>query len=319
VSTDSPVSTKARDEPSRPAELHGPRARALAFLCLLRDAGLRWSDDNCLRLGASLAYYAVFSIFPLLLLAVTAVGFVMGEDPQMRARLLDTVAAATSPAFKTLFDQTLSDMQKHQTARGVGALVGFVALFVGSSAVFSELDATINQIWRVKRPEGLGFWGTVVNAVKGKALSFVVVVAAALALLVSLVVSAVLSAVGETVAGATPAALAHLNLWIVIETASSVGVLTVVLAAVFRLIPRTRVEWSDVFGGALLTSLLFTAIKRLLAWYLGHLGSYAAYGAIGGFLCLLTWIYLASLFLSYGAEFGRVYAEQYGSLSRSEQ
>jgi membrane protein len=84
----------------------------------------------------------------------------------------------------------------------------------------------------------------------------------------------------------------------------------------FRLIPQTDVTWRDVLGGALLTGLLLTGTKRLLAWYLGHLGSYAAYGAIGGFLGLLTWIYLASLFIFYGAEFTRVYAERYGSLAR---
>jgi membrane protein len=315
VATDSPVQAKPRGASAPRETVHGPKAHVVAFLCLLRDAGIRWSDDNCMRLGASLAYYAVFSIFPLLLLAVTTVGFVMGEDPGTRARLLDTVAGATSPAFKTLFDETLGDMQKHQTARGVGAMVGFVALLVGSSAVFSELEATLNHIWRVTRPASTGFWGAVVTAVKGKALSFVVVVAAALALLLSLVVSAVLSAVGATVAGAAPVAFAHLNLWILVETAGSTGVLTFVLAAVFRLIPNTAVAWRDVFGGALLTAVLFTAIKRLLAWYLGHLGSYAAYGAIGGFLCLLTWIYLASLFVFYGAEFTRVYAERYGSLA----
>jgi membrane protein len=81
------------------------------------------------------------------------------------------------------------------------------------------------------------------------------------------------------------------------------------------MVPDTLVKWKDVLGGALLTALLFTGTKRLLAWYLGHLGSYAAYGAVGGFLGLLTWIYLASLFLFYGAEFTRVYAEKYGSLA----
>src|ERR1700727_3767548 len=90
---------------------HGWKGKAIDFAVLLKEAAIRWSDDNCLRLGASLAYYAVFSIFPLLLLAVTVVGFVLGHDPATRARVLDSVANATSPEFKTLFDETLRNMQ----------------------------------------------------------------------------------------------------------------------------------------------------------------------------------------------------------------
>lgn len=305
--------------PAPVATQHPPRkafaGAVLRALHLLKDAALRWSDDSCLRLGASLAYYAVFSIFPLLLLAVTVLGFVLGESPESRARLLDSVAAATSPAFKTLFDETLADMQKHQTARGVGTVVGVVTLVFGASAVFSELEATLNQIWRVKPPPSRGFWGTVLVAVRSKALSFVVVICAAVALLASLVVSAVLTSIGERVEGVAHGVVSHATLWIGVEAVGSVVVLTPVVAAMFRLIPQARVEWRDVIVGALVTALLFTAIKRLLAWYLGHLGSYAAYGAVGGFLGLMTWIYLASLFLFYGAEVSRVYAERYGSLS----
>jgi membrane protein len=282
---------------------------------LLKDAGIRWNDDNCLRLGASLAYYAVFSIFPLLLLAVTVVGFLLGHDPATRTKLLDSVANATSPEFKTLFDQTLSNMQTHETARGIGAVIGLITLLVGASAVFSELETTLNQIWRVKVAPTKGVWGTVVGLVKGKALSFAVVVGTAVAILASLGLSTALSSIDETVEGAAPGAVTHVTVWIVAEAIGSVGFLTLVLAVMFRLIPQTPVQWRDVLGGALLTALLFTGSKRLLAWYLGHVGSYAAYGAVGGLLGLLTWVYLASLFLFYGAEFTRLYAERHGSLA----
>jgi membrane protein len=285
---------------------------------MLKDAGVRWSDDNCLRLGAALSYYAVFSIFPLLLLAVTALGFVLGHSPETQGRLLDAVGSASTPEFKTLFQGTLSDMETHQTARGVGAIVGFVMLIVGASAVFSELEATLNQIWKVRPTPTSGVWRSVMSLVRGKALSFAVVIGAAIALLLSLVVSTVLSSLGRALDGGKPPAMTHPTLWLVVEAGTSAGVLTLVLAAMFRLIPQTRVEWRDVFWGALLTAILFTALKGLLGWYLGHLGSYAAYGAVGGFLGLLTWIYLASLFLFYGAEFSHVYAERHGSLVGKE-
>jgi membrane protein len=286
----------------------------LRLVTLLKDAAVRWWDDNPLRLGASLAYYAVFSIFPLLLLAVSVLGFFLGHDPTVRNRILSSVAGASSPEFRSLFDGTLQDMQSHETARGIGAVVGVITLFVGASAVFSELESSLNQIWRVKAPPSQGVWAAVLAAVKDKALSFAVVIGAAVALLASVVVSTFLSSLDQAVEGVAPGAVTHVTLWLVAEAVGSVGVLTVVLAAMFRLIPQTRVEWRDVFFGAFVTSLLFTGTRRLLTWYLGHLGSYAAYGAVGGFLGLLTWIYLASLFLFYGAEVSRLYAERYGSL-----
>jgi membrane protein len=291
---------------------HVPRK----LLTLLKDAGVRWNDDNCLRLGASLAYYAVFSIFPLLLLATTVVGFVLGHSPETRGKLVDSVAAATSPEFKTLFDETLRNMQTHEAARGIGAVVGFVMLFIGASAVFSELETSLNQIWRVKAPPSRGVWRAILSAVKDKALSFAVVIGAAVALLASIVVSALLTSIDGTVEGVVPGAVTHVTLWLLAEAVGSVGVLTLILAVMFRLVPQTEIAWGDVFGGALLTAILFTVSKRLLAWYLGHIGSYSTYGAIGGFLGLLTWIYLAAIFTFYGAEFSRVYAERYGSLVR---
>jgi membrane protein len=277
---------------------------------LIKEAGSRWSDDQCLRLGASLSYYAVFSIFPLMLLCVTAFGFVMGHDASIREKILDYVANSGAPEMRPLLDQTLTSMQMHSTARGVGAVVGVITLFVGASGVFSELEGTLNIVWRVKAPKTSSFWQVVVAAIKDKALSFLVVVGVAVALLLSLLVSSALSAVDSTASKVVSSPV----LWLLVETGVSIGLLTGLFSAMYQMIPRTKVAWHDVFGGALFAAVLFTALKRLLAWYLGHIGSYAAYGAVGGMLGLLAWIYLASLILFLGAEFTRVYAERFGSL-----
>jgi membrane protein len=280
------------------------------LLGLLKDAAVRWSDDQCYRLGASLSYYAVFSIFPLLLLCTTVVGFVMGRDASVRDRLLDYVSKSGAPEMRPLLDQTLTSMQTHETARGIGALVGVVTLFVGASGVFSELEGTLNIIWHVKSPETSSIWRRVLSAIKDKALSFLVVLGTALALLLSILVSAALSAVDSTASEVVKSPV----LWLLVEAGVSIGLLTGLFAAMYRMIPQTAIAWRDVLGGALLAAGLFTGLKRLFAWYLGHLGSYAAYGAVGGMLGLLAWIYLASLILFLGAEFTRVYAERYGSL-----
>ena len=200
-------------------------------------------------------------------------------------------------------------MQSHRTARGVGALLGTVTLLFGASGVFAELQASLDSICRLKKARSTqSVLATLLEALRAKAFSFVIVVAAAVALLVSLVVSTALSAAGNGVAGIFGEG------WFLFEETASIAFLTVLLAAIYRMVPHEHMAWGDVLGGALLTSLLFAGLKRLLAFYLVHLASYAAYGVVGGILGLLTWIYIANLMLFYGAEFSRVYAERLGSL-----
>lgn len=280
---------------------------------LLKDAAVRWVDDGCYRLASSLAYFALFSLFPLILLLLTVVGYVLGTDPGLRERLLNAMASASSREFRTLLGQTLESLQTHQSARGVGAVVGFATLLFGASAVFSELQFALNRIWRVKSVPSVGVGTSLLRALRDKAISFVVVVGAAFAIFASLVLSTALSAAGSAAQGIIGSEDAAQL--VAIETAASVAVLTVIFAAMYRMIPQATVRWKDVFGGAFLTAVLFAALKRLLAWYLAHVGSYAAYGAVGAVLGLLTWIYLASMFLFLGAEFARVYAERFGSLA----
>jgi membrane protein len=282
---------------------------------LLKDAALRWVDDGCYRLGAALAYYALFSLFPLLLLCVTVLGFLLGRDASVRQRILAGVVDATSPQFRALLDQTLQGMQEHLIARGVGAIIGLVTLLFGASAVCSELQADLNTIWHVKAPPAPGAWATVLLAVKGKLKSFVIVGAAALVFLASLAVTTIVATLGGTGHASRLDALASLPAELVV----SVGFLAFLFAALFKALPNAKVRWRDVIAGAVFTAILFTVLKRALAWYLGHLGGYAAYGAVGAVLSLLLWIYLASLSLFYGAELTRLYAERFGSLSVKER
>jgi membrane protein len=281
---------------------------------LLRETASRWVDDRCYRLGASLAYYAIFSIFPLLLLLVTALGYALGDGSSVRRELLDSLTWVTdSPAVRSLLDDTLSSMQQHRTARGIGAVMGVLALLFGASGVFAELDTSLNTIWRVRDPETSTFWQSALGFVKDKALSFALVLAAGAFSLGSLVVSAALSTIG-------PAAQSHLprvaGLSSIVELAS-ILFLSAVLAVVFRALPRTRVAWGDVLGGAVLAASLLTLSRWPLSFYLAHVGSYAAYGAVGAMLGLMLLIYLWSLVLFFGAEFTRVYAERCGSLAKA--
>lgn len=283
-----------------------------SVVALFRETASRWVDDRCDRLGASLAYYAIFSLFPLLLLAVTVLGYFLGDSAATRREILDSLTrAAGSPEVRSLLDDTLTSMQEHRSARGVGAMVGVLTLVLGASGVFSELDATLNAIWRVRQPEARSFWKSILGFLKDKALSLGLVAAAGVLLLGSLILSTALSAMGDAAKGYLPGGWWS---WAAVELLASMLFLTAVLAAMFRTLPQTRVAWTDVLGGALLAAVLLTVLKRLLAWYLAHMGSYAAYGAVGAVLGLLVLIYFSSLVLFFGAEFTRVYAERSGSL-----
>jgi membrane protein len=279
---------------------------------LLRETATRWVDDRCYRLGASLAYYALFSLFPLLLLSVTVLGFALGDGAATRTQLLDSVTGATGePEMRALLDQTLTSMQDHRAARGIGAIVGLVTLVFGASGVFSELSSSLNTIWRVREPDERTVWQSVVSFLRDKALSFGLVALAGLLLLVSLVLSTALAAASDAIHVAPLVAS--------VEVVVSMLFMTAAIAGMYHALPQTSVAWRDTLPGALVAALLLTILKRLMAWYLAHVGSYAAYGAVGAVLGLLLLIYVSSLVVFFGAELSRVYAERFGSLKAAQR
>ena len=277
----------------------------------MHEAARRWSADRCDRLGAALACYSLFSLFPLALLSVTSLGWLLGDDPGKRAAIVGLFDTTGSPAIRAMLDDTLASMQRHPTARGVGTVVGIATLLFGASGAFSELDDALNGIWRVPAMPWSGVGRYVLARARGKAVAFLLVVAVALVLLVSLVASTVMAALGRAVGGVLPVAA----FWQPVELGVSLTLSTLVLALLFRFLPRVAVAWGDVFWGALVTAVLYSVLKKLLAFYLVHIGSYAAYGVAGAMLGLLTWIYATSLLLYFGAELTRVYAERFGSLA----
>ena len=286
-------------------------AREMSFrsvLGLFRKTFTRWDDDDCLRLGAALSFYALFSLFPLVLLCASGVGFLLGDGDETRVRIvgmLDLPAAGTK-----LIDDTLLNMQEHQSARGIGAVIAIALLFIGASAVFAELDFAFNRFWRAPQLGSLGLWRTIVVFLRTRLSSLALVVVAGVFVLGSLVVSVVLDAFESFLGHLFPYAWA----WELLDFSVSTTLLTLTFAALFRQLPQTHVGWRDVGWGATLTTVLMVLSKRALAWYLAHVGSFAAYGAVGSVLALLTWIYFTTQLIYFGGEFTRVYAEEHGSL-----
>jgi len=262
----------------------------------------KFDELDGFRLGAAFSYYATFAIFPLVLLTVTVVGYVVGDSARVRDRILTAVASSDSSVSDVL-NQTLLSM-RDAGARKTSAIVGLVSLLFAASGVFVELDFTLNKIWDVKPRVGKGLGGKVAIFVKERLAGLACVASIGLFLILSLVSSATLSVLAQHArTRITPALLQAA------ELGSSILLLTLAMAAAFHYVPRSRPPFRRVLGGAVLTTVLLTVLKALFALYVSHLTSFSTYGVAGGVLALATWIYLSSQIIFFGATLTRVHGE----------
>lgn len=278
-------------------------AKPSAVFRLLKAAATDWMEDNALRLSAALAYYSIFSIAPLIMIAMALAGWLLGEQ-----------------AANGLVERQLSGLMGWQAAQGIQAMVqsaskpegftvagamGLLALLFGASGVFGQLKDALNTIWEVKTKPGQG----VVKFLRDRLLSFGMVAVIGFLLLVSLVMSTFLSGMMEQLSSILPISDA---LAMAVASAISFTVITASFAAVFKILPDVNVRWNDVWVGALVTALLFEIGKWALGFYLGRESTTSAFGAAGSLVLVLLWVYYASLILLFGAEFTQVYAKARG-------
>jgi membrane protein len=269
---------------------------------LVKAAGSEWVEDKAPRMGAALAYYTIFSLAPLLVIAVAVAGMVFGEDAA-RGQIVDEIGGLVGREGGRLIQ--LMIVKASQEGGGVLAtVVGAVVLFVGAMGVFGELQASLNTIWEVEPKAGRGLWGIL----RDRLLSFVMVLGVAFLLLVSLVVSAALAAVGSLL-GAWDTSLVGQ----ILNFVASLVVFTLLFAMIFRLLPDAKIAWGDVWLGAAVTALLFSVGKLLIGLYLGHSSLASTYGAAGSLAVLLVWLYYSAQIFLFGAELTQVYANRFGS------
>jgi YihY family inner membrane protein len=277
---------------------------AKAIFRLLKTAGTRWWGDNTFQLGAALAYYTIFSLAPVVLIALSVAGLFF-EKTTVQAELLrdinNTVGSRVGQAIESIAHYTQDT--------GTGALatvIGVVVLFFGATSVFAQLQDALNTIWGVKPKEGIGWLKTI----KSRFWSFAIVLGIGFLLLVSLILSAVLAGIARFL---TPSALpGGAWLWQSLNGLVSFGLITWLFALIYKLLPDAKVEWGDVWVGAAVTALLFVVGKYLIGLYLGRSSWISAYGAAGSLVVVLLWVYYASQIFLFGAEFTYVYANQSG-------
>ena len=266
-----------------------------------------WWQDNCLRLAASLAYYTALSLAPLVLLLVGVVGLVL--DRQQVARQLTTqLEGLMGPAGRDLITSILAATSPQGGA--VATVIGLITLFIGATAVFGELQATMNLIWEVQPAPTSGVWAGIWGWLRERIFSLALVFALAFLLLVSLVISAALASAAALFQGPEQALLSR-----VLELAVSLLVLTFVFALFFQYVPDAEISWRDVWLGGLLTAVLFTLGKTAIGVYLGQASVGSAYGAAGSMVVLLVWVYYSALILFLGAEFTQAWATRHGEVT----
>jgi membrane protein len=281
--------------------------RPRAISALLKVAYLEWSRDRAPRMGAALAYYTIFSLAPLLIIVVAIAGLAFGMQAaqgEIAGQIQGLIGRDGAKAVQSMIQSA------HKPAHGViGSLIGVFALLLGASGVFSEMQDALNSIWHVNPDSKAG----VLNLIKERFLSFGMVLGIGFLLLVSLLLSALLAAVVKYLGGIFPVLavlLASLDFLL------SLLSITVLFAMIFKLLPNIKIAWSDVWVGAALTSLLFTAGKFVIGFYIGKSVSASAYGAAGSLVVVVAWIYYSALLLYFGAEFTRVYARTLGSQAK---
>ncbi|MDB4944914.1 MAG: Inner rane protein YihY, formerly thought to be RNase [Labilithrix sp.] len=279
------------------------KERAKRVVSLLSKSYDRFDEVEGFRLGAAFSYYATFAIFPLILLMVTLVGYVIGDSAVVRDRILSSVASADTAVTGTI-EQTLVAMQD-ASAQKTSAIVGLVSLLISTSGAFVELDFALNKIWKVTPRKGVGVVGSIKVFLAERASGLACVLGVGIFLVASLVMGACVGVVERHTA--LPKIVLELGSFVI-----SITLLTAAVTAAFHYVPRSRPAFRDVVPGAFATALLLTALKAIFATYLSKLTSYSAYGVAGGVLALATWIYLSSQIIYFGATATRVHCEERG-------
>ncbi len=271
---------------------------------ILKAAAVNWSEDQAPRLGAALSYYTLFAFSPLLI-SVIFIASLWLDQASVRSHLFDELAGLVGKRGARSMQAALtSAVPKDQGL--IATVIAVGTLLLSATGLFVELQAALNRVWGVVEKPGQGVWGFV----KNRLLSFAMVLGIGFLLLVSLVISAALAALGKYIGALVPGLGIF---WLGLNALASFGVITVLFAMIFKVLPDVRISWQDVWVGAAVTALLFTGGKFLLGWYLGRSSTVSAYGAAGSIVLLLLWVYYSAQILFFGAELTQAYANKYGA------
>jgi membrane protein len=272
---------------------------------LLKQTFQEWLQDKAPQLGAALAYYTVFSLAPLILVLLAIIGVIFRNDP---AGAWDKITQQMSYFLDPSALQVVQNIAQKASQPGkstIATIIGVALALFGASGVFGQLQDALNTIWGVKAKPSQGIW----EFLRSRFLSFAMVAGICFLLLVSLAVEALLKGFSHYVQSVLPGGLVvALAVYLIFDFA----IVVLLFAMIFKFLPDVKIQWRDVWTGAVMTAILFGIGKWLLGLYLGSGSAGSAYGAASSLITLLLWVYYSSQILLFGAEFTQVYAARAG-------
>lgn len=286
--------TVAKDGKFRPKDI----------FILLKETFREWNDDDPWRLSAVVAYYALLSLPALMVIIVNVAGAIYGQDA-VKGELSDQISTTIGAEAANSVESMIKEASKSGKST-ISTIVGIGTLLFGATGVFFHLQKSLNHIWEVKQDPKSPFKRMLFDRARG--FGFVLVVG--FLLLVSLVLTSSLSVLSDWIKEHLPDFL--LSVFFVINFITSMGVITLLFALIFKFLPDVNLKWSTVWIGALVTALLFVLGKFLLSIYFGHSNPGSTYGAAGSIILILLWVSYSCLIVFFGAEFTQVYARYYG-------
>lgn len=275
---------------------------------LAKQTFKNWSSDKAPRLGAALSYYTIFSLSPVLLLVISIAGLAFGREAA-EGKLFDELRGLLGTEGAEMVQSMLA--KASDPASGIiSAVVGFLMLLLGATGVLLELQGALNTVWKVEAPAG----GGIKTVLRARLMSLGLILVFGFLLLVSLVLSAALAGMGGFLSRYIPG---WVILGYVLNYGVSLAVITTLIAMIYKMLPDVKMAWSDVWIGALVTSVLFQVGKLLIGLYLGKASVGSPFGAAGSLAILLVWVYYTSQIILLGAEFTHVWATRHGSHASS--
>jgi membrane protein len=272
---------------------------------VLKQSFSGFSDDKVMKLSASLAYYTVFSMGPLLIVIIYLCSLFFGREAiegSIYGQIQSFVGSDTAKQLQDIIkNASVGDKGK------VAAIIGVITLLIGATSVFAEIQDSINSIWGIKPKPKKSWLKMLIN----RLLSFSVIVSLGFLLLVSLGVSYLVEAMSKSLSRAFPDVT--VVVFYIINLLLSLAVIGTLFAVIFKVLPDAKIKWRDVIAGAIATALLFMLGKFAISFYIGQSDVGSTYGAAGSLVVLLVWVYYSSIILYFGAEFTKAYAVEFGS------
>jgi len=279
-------------------------SNAKELFSYLKESFKEWQSDDAFRQSASLAYYAIFSLPALLIIVINVASVVWSEQyiqQQVTEQLGSMLGADAAEQIQTMISNS-----KKQGNSILSIIIGVATLIFGATGVFYQLQKSLNDAWEVEQDPDSG----IMEVAKSRITALGLVVAIGFLLIVSLVVTTAISAMSGWIQQQLPNF--PVFVFYIFQVMLSLGILTVLFAIMFKVLPDAKVEWRSVWVGALLTAILFTIGKFLIGFYIGKTDPASTFGAAGSIIIIMLWVYYSGLILIFGAEFTQVYARNKG-------